>query len=148
MEKPLDRDVLISNLIKAGELEVSGAEQADIDAYFAVESFRFHGPGGFEADYAGLTDYFKSIRAAFDDLSIKRGIMLVEGNHVACQTWISGRFVREFTQSPAGPLSPNGRRVVFDLINIFRFDEHGRLVEEWVQTDNKSFLEQLTAASD
>jgi len=47
--------------------------------------------------------------------------------------------------SPAGPLPPNGRRVIFDLINIFRFDDQGRLVEEWVRTDYRSFLRQLGA---
>jgi predicted ester cyclase len=66
-----------------------------------------------------------------------------EGDRIACQTWIEGTFVREFTQSPAGPLPPNGRRIVFDLINIFRFDDHGRLLEEWVRTDNHSLLRQL-----
>ena len=56
-------------------------------SYFDTEQFRFHGPGGFEADYSGLTNYFRSVRAAFDDRSIRRGIMIVEGNYVACQTW-------------------------------------------------------------
>ena len=64
---------------------------------------------------------------------------------MACQTWIEGTFVREFTQSPAGSLPPNGHRVVWDLVNIFRFDNQGRLVEEWVRTDNRSFLRQLGA---
>ena len=64
--------------------------------------------------------------------------MVVEGDYVACQTTITGTFVREFTHSPVGPLPPNGRRVVFDLINIFRYDDQGRLAEEWVQTDNRS----------
>ena len=71
--------------------------------------------------------------------------MVVEGNNIACQTWIEGTFVREFTQSPVGPLPPNGKRVVFDLINIFRMDDEGRLVDEYVRTDNKTVLEQLTA---
>jgi hypothetical protein len=71
--------------------------------------------------------------------------LVVEGNTVACQTWIEGTFAREFTQSPAGPLPPNGKRVVFDLINIFRFDDQRRVVEEWVRTDYRSFLRQLGA---
>jgi predicted ester cyclase len=141
----LTRDELVARLIKAGELEVSGADQAEIDSYFDTNKFRFHGPGGFETDYAGLTDYFKSIRAAFDDRSIRRGIIVVEGNHIACQTWIEGTFVREFTRSPAGTLPPNGKRVVWDLMNIFRFDDQGRIVEEWVRTDYRSFLSQLGA---
>jgi predicted ester cyclase len=141
----LTRDELVARLIRAGELEVLGGDQAQIDSYFDTSIFRFHGPDGFEADYAGLAGYFKSVRAAFDDRSIRRGIIITEGNYVACQTWIEGRFVREFAHSPAGALPPNGRRVVWDLINIFRFDDQGRLVEEWVRTDNRNFLRQLGA---
>jgi len=48
----------------------------------------------------------------------------------------------------AGELSPNGQRVVWDLLNIFRFDDQGRLVEEWVRTDYRSFLRQLGARRD
>jgi hypothetical protein len=47
--------------------------------------------------------------------------------------------------SPAGSLPPNGARVTRDLINIFRFNEKGRLVEEFVRTDYRSFLRQLGA---
>lgn len=141
----LTRDALVARLIRAGELEVSGEDQAETDSYFDTKQFRFHGPDGFEADYAGLTNYFKAIRAAFDHRSIRRGIIVAEGNYIACQTWIEGRFVREFTHSPAGPLSPNGQRVVWDLLNIFRFDDQGLLVEEWVRTDYRSFLRQLGA---
>lgn len=141
----LTRDELVARMVRAGELEVSGEDQAETDSYFDTEHFQFHGPDGFESDYAGLTAYFASIREAFDDRSIRRGIVVVEGNHVACQTWIEGTFVRGFTQSPAGPLPPNGARVVWDLINIFRFDDRGRLVEEFVRTDYRSFLRQLGA---
>ncbi len=141
----LTRDEIVARLIKAGELEVIGSDQGETDSYFDTERFRFHGPDGFEADYGGLTNYFKSIPEAFEDRSIRRGIIVVEGKSVACQTWIEGKFVREFTQSPAGPLPPNGQRVVWDLSNIFRFADEGRLVEEWVRTDYRSFLRQLGA---
>lgn len=145
MRHDLPRDELVARLVRAGELEVSGEDQAEADTYFATGQFRFHGPDGFEADYAGLTGYFASIRAAFEDRSIRRGVIVAEGRYVACQTWIEGTFVREFTQSPAGPLPPNGQRVVWDLMNIFRFDDEGRLAEEWVRTDYRSFLRQLGA---
>jgi predicted ester cyclase len=139
------RDELVARLTKAGELEVLGGDQLELNSYFDTEKFLFHGPDGFETDYTGLINSFKSVRAAFDDRSIRRGIIVSEGDYIACQTWIEGRFVREFTQSPAGALAPNGQRVVWDLINIFRFDDHGRLVEEWVRTDFRSFLRQLGA---
>ena len=142
----LTRDELVSRLVRAGELKVSGENPAEADSYFDTAGFRFQGPDGYETDYAGLTAYFASIRAAFDDRSIRRGIIVAEGLHVACQTWIEGRFVREFTHSPAGPLPPNGQRVVWDLANIFRFDDQGRLAEEWGRTDYRGFLRQLGAA--
>jgi len=138
------REERISGLIRAGELELTGENEAEVDAYFAPE-FLFHGPDGAELDYEGLKGYFASLRAAFDDLTIRRGIIVAEGDYVACQTTIAGTFVREFTHSPVGPLSPNGNRIVFELINIFRYDGQGRLAEEWVQTDNRSRLRQLGA---
>jgi len=139
------RDDLVARLRRAGELQVSGDNQAELDSYFDTRQFRFHGPDGFETDYAGLANYFKTIRAAFDDRSIRRGIVVAEANYIACQTWIEGTFIREFTQSPAGTLAPNGQRVVWDLANIFRLDDQGRLIEEWVRTDYRSFLRQLGA---
>jgi predicted ester cyclase len=141
----ITRDELVARLKRAGELQVSGDNQAEHDSYFDTDPFRFHGPGGFETDYAGLMNYFAAVRAAFDDRSIRHGIIVAEGHYIACQTWIEGTFVREFTQSPAGSLPSNGQRVVWDLLNIFRFDDQGRLAEEWVRTDYRSFLRQLGA---
>ncbi|MFB4304316.1 ester cyclase [Actinomadura sp. NTSP31] len=143
MTKQFTWDELVARLVRAGELEVSGEDPAEGATYFDTDNFCFHRPDGFESDFAGLDAYFASVRAAFDDRSIRRGIVVAEGDHMACQTWIEGTFVREFTQSPAGPLPPNGERVVFGLINIFRFDDQGRLIEEWVRTDNRAFLRQL-----
>jgi predicted ester cyclase len=140
----MDRDELVSGLVRIGELEVSGESEAEIAAYFAP-GFQFHGPDGRELDFEGLQAYFASLRAAFDDRAIERGIIVVEGNYVACQTTIVGTFAREFTHSPIGPLPPNGQRVVFELTNIFRYDGEGRLAEEWIQTDSRSVLRQLGA---
>lgn len=139
------REQLVARVIRAGELEVSGDHPDEVATYFDIEGFRFHGPDGFESDYAGLDEYFASMRDAFDDLTIRRGIVVAEDALVACQTWIEGTFTRPFTQSPVGHLEPNGARVVMDLINIFRFDNQGRLVEEHVRTDNRSLLRHLGA---
>jgi predicted ester cyclase len=145
MNQRFSRNELVARLVRAGELEVSGEEPDEAAAYFDTEKFRFHGPDGFESDFAGLNAYFASVREAFDDRSIRRGIVVAEGDQIACQTWIEGTFTHEFTQSPVGPLAPNGKRIVFDLINIFRFDDQGRLIEEWVRIDNHSLLHQLGA---
>ncbi|RWH72892.1 ester cyclase [Mesorhizobium sp.] len=146
MALKLSRDELVARIVKAGEAEVHGAWAEEIALYFDPERFRFHGPDGFESDYQGLQEYFAALRAAFDDLSIRRGIVVVEGNELACQTWIEGRFVRQFAMSPIGSLPPNHERITWDLINIFRVDDEGRLIEEFVRTDNRSLLRQLAAA--
>ena len=138
------RDEQVQDLIRAGELLVSGENPAASLGYFSP-NFKFHGPDGAESNREELQEYFVALRAAFDDLTITRGIMVVEGDYIACQTTIAGTFAREFTHSAVGPLPPNGNRVVFELSNIFRYDEDGRLAEEWIQTDNRSTLRQLGA---
>ena len=145
MTRRYTREELVERLIRAGELEISGENQDEADTYFDTENFAFHAPDGFDTDYTGLTEYFRSLRAAFDDRTIRRGIIVAEGDYIACQTWIEGTFARPFTQSPAGRLEPTGARVVMDLMNIFRFDDDGRLAEEYVRTDYRSFLRQLGA---
>src|ERR1700734_1475569 len=132
MTYPSTRDELVARLVRAGELEISGESQQETDSYF-------------DTDHAGLMEYFQSIRAAFEDRTIRRGIIVAEGDLIACQTWIEGTFTAPFTHSPVGKLEPNGARVVWDLMNMFRFDDRGRLVEEVVRTDNRSFLRQLGA---
>src|SRR5262249_18411500 len=112
---------LASRIIRAGELAISGEDQAELDSYFDRQKFRLHGPGGLETDYAGLTAYLRSLRAAFDNRKITRGTIVAEGNTVACQTRIQGTFTREFTHSQTGCIDPNGARVVLDMISIFRF---------------------------
>jgi predicted ester cyclase len=141
----MSRDEFVARLVRAGELEVSGENQEEVDGYFSPH-FTFHGPGGWEADYAAFTAYFRSWRHAFDDRKITRGIVIVEGDYIACQTTMEGDFVREFTQSPVGPLPPNGQHVVFELTNIFRYDDEGRILDEWVQIDNHTLLQQLGGA--
>jgi predicted ester cyclase len=145
MTRTNTRDELVARLVRAGELQISGQCQEEADSYFDTGNFVFHGPGGSDIDYAGLTGYFQSIRAAFEDRTIRRGIIVAEGDLIACQTWIEGTFTGPFTHSPVGELEPNGARVIWDLMNMFRFDDHGRLVEEFVRTDNRSFLRQLGA---
>jgi predicted ester cyclase len=144
MAQQYTRDELVPRLVRAGEIEVSGEDIEAVGDYFAPD-FEFNGPGGYVSDFDGLSNYFGSIRAAFDDRSIRRGIVVVEGNTIACQTWIEGTFVREFTQSPVGPLPPNGRKVVWQLLNIFVMDDQGRIRQEWASTDNAAVLEQLQA---
>ena len=142
----MSRHESVARLVRAGELWMSGENPDEIRAAFSPE-FTFHAPG-VEIDYDGLAAYFQSLRNAFDNRKITRGIVVVEDNHIACQTTIEGDFVREFTQSPVGSLPPNGQHIVFELTNIFRYDDDGRIEDEYVQTDNRSVLQQLGEKTD
>ena len=51
------REQLVKGLIRVGEQELTGEDEAEVDAYFAPD-FAFHGPDGAELDYEGLKGYF------------------------------------------------------------------------------------------
>ena len=55
----------------------------------------------------------------------------------------SGDFTDVLTYSPIGPVEPTGKHVEWEVIGTFRYDDDGRLAEEWVQTDYRSFLTKL-----
>ena len=68
MARHTSREGLVAGLVRIGRLELTGEDEAEVDAYFAPD-FTFHGPDGAETDYEGLKGYFASLRAAFDDLT-------------------------------------------------------------------------------
>jgi predicted ester cyclase len=131
-------------LVRIGRQAIAQEDDASLDAYFAPD-FVFHGPDG-DLSYDQLKAYFASLRAAFTGLKVERAAIVGEGDQMASRTIFSGRFDHVFTQAPAGPVEPNGAEVTWEVINIFRYDQQGRLAEEWVQTDYRSFLEKLAAA--
>ena len=139
----MNRDEMVQGLIRIGEQGIVREDDAAIDAYFA-EGFVFHGPEG-DVDLAALKTLWAAMREAFTDFTITREHIVAEGNRVATLTTFAGVFEREFTQSPVGPLPPTGERFTLPLINLFRYDEAGRLAEEWAQLDNRRFLRQLGA---
>jgi hypothetical protein len=69
--------------------------------------------------------------------------IIVEGNFMAARTTFSGDFTGVFTYSPIGLVEPTGQHLEWELIGIFRYDDEGRLAEEWVQTDYRGLLAKL-----
>ncbi len=132
---------LARDLIRIGDEAIVRENEAALRAYFA-DDYVFHGPRG-DLSFEQLRAYFASLRSAFRDLRIFREQVIVDGNFLAARTIFSGDFVDVFTLSPIGPLEPNGQHVEWELIGTFRYDEDGRLAEEWVQSDFRSFLTKL-----
>lgn len=138
-----DRDSLASGLVNIGEEAVAKSNDALFYDYYTAD-YQLHSPAGnFNRDE--IRGYFAALRDSFTDFTISRAQVLVDGNFVTARTVMAGRFDMEFAYTPVGTVKPNGRQVQWELINIFRYTDEGRLVEEWVQTDTYDFLRQLGA---
>jgi predicted ester cyclase len=141
-----DRDSLANGLVSIGEDAIAKSNDALLDDYY-TDDYRLHSPAGdFNRDE--IKAYFAALRESFTDFTIGRAQILVDGAFAAARTVMAGRFDKEFAYTPIGTVQPNGRQVRWELINIFRYTDEGRLVEEWVQTDTYDFLRQLGAVTE
>jgi predicted ester cyclase len=135
-DSPLARE-----LIRIGDEAIAREDDAKLRAYFR-DDYVFHGPGG-DLSFAELSAYFGSLRIGFSNLRLVREQIVVDGNFLAARTAFSGDFTGVFTYSPIGPLEPTGQHLEWEVIGTFRYDDGGRLAEEWVQTDYRSFVTKL-----
>src|SRR5580698_6583951 len=132
---------LAQELIRIGDEAIARENDAKLRAYFR-EDYVFHGRGA-DLGFDALSAYFASLRAAFGGLRLFREQIIVDGNHLAARTTFSGDFTGLFTYSPIGPVEPTGQHLEWEVMGIFRYDDDGRLAEEWVQTDYRGFLVKL-----
>jgi len=110
-------------------------------AYFA-EDYVFHGPGG-GLGFEEFRAYFASLRAAFAGLRLVGEQIIADGRFLAARNTFAGGFTGVFTSSPIGAVEPTGRHIEWEVINTFRYDQDGRLAQEWAQTGYRSFLAKL-----
>jgi predicted ester cyclase len=138
-----DRGSLAEGLVVIGEEAVAKSNDRLFYDYY-TEDYQLHSPAG-QFNREEIRAYFAALRESFTDFTIRRAQVLVDGNFVSARTVMAGRFDKEFAYTPIGTVQPNGRHVQWELINIFRYTDDGRLVEEWVQTDTYDLLRQLGA---
>ena len=132
---------LARGLIRISDEAIARQDDAKLRAYYAAD-YVFHGPGG-DLDFEELSAYFASLRAAFSGLRIVREQIIADGTFLAARNTFAGDFTSTFSYSPIGPVEPTGQHVEWEVINTFRYHDDGRLAEEWVQTDYRSFLTKL-----
>jgi predicted ester cyclase len=132
---------LARDLIRIGDEAIALPNDVKLRDYFTSD-YVFHGPGT-ELGFEELRAYFASLRAAFSGLRLVREQIIVDGNFLAARTTFSGDFTGIFTYSPIGPVEPTGQHLEWEVIGTFRYDDEGRLAEEWVQTDYRGFLTEL-----
>jgi len=138
-----DRDSLANGLVKIGEYAVANSNHALFDAYY-TDNYQLHSPAG-DFNREEIRAYFAALRESFTDFTISRAQILVDGNFATTRTVMAGCFDKEFAYTPIGTVQPNRQQVQWELINIFRYTDDGRLIEEWVQTDTYDFLRKLGA---
>lgn len=132
-------------LIRIGEFGIAREDQTAMESFFSP-AFRFHGPDGEPIGREELWTYFAACRRAFDQFQVTRQAIFSDGGaFVAARTTFSGVFARRFDASPIGPLEPTGKRAMYRINNVFRYDGDGQLAEEWAQYDSRLFLESLGA---
>lgn len=130
-------------LIKIGREGIVGGDQEALENYFHPD-FRFHGPGGIPVGREDLWAFFANYRSALEDFEVERRAIIDNGgDFVSARTHFSGIFAHPLELPPLGTLQPTGEPFDFDVINIFRLDADGRLMEEWALYDTLSVMAKL-----
>ena len=131
---------LATDLIRIGNQAIVQEDDAALRAYCA-DDFVVHGPRG-DVGFEELRAYFASLRAAFSGLELVREQIIADRNFVAARNTFSGDFTGVFPLTD-WRIEPTGQHLTWEVINTFRYHRDGRLAEEWMQTDYRSFLTKL-----
>ncbi|MBI1278536.1 MAG: hypothetical protein GC179_10455 [Anaerolineaceae bacterium] len=110
-----------------------------IDTLFAPNFLRHPA----ESDVTALKISALSLRAAMPDLKAVSELAVAEGQFVAVRVLLNGTFTGEFVSPNALPIEPNNKPITFAVHLLYRFDDTGKIAEEWDGFDNLNFLTQL-----
>lgn len=115
----------------------SGGNESVAEELLAAD-FVDHSPfPGVSPDREGVKRLFAALRAAFPDLRAVIHDQLAEGDRVATRKTFRGTHRGEFLG-----ISPTGRMVTFDVVDIVRIDK-GRIAEHWNVVDLMGLLQQI-----
>jgi predicted ester cyclase len=94
-----------------------------------------------ETDRSSLSfDDYKEVlillRTSMPDLQVSDDVMIGEGNMLAVRATLHGTFVSEFYDTP-----PTGGTVDITFTVIQRFDDQGKIAEEWIDYDTRALAE-------
>lgn len=109
---------------------------AAIDELMATDFIWHSAPPGVAPDREGLKQSAVSL-SSFADIHCATKDMVAEGDKVAVRWTWSGSHTGEYIG-----ITPTGKRVTMTGISIIRI-VGGKIVEEWDESDNLGFMEQL-----
>jgi steroid delta-isomerase-like uncharacterized protein len=115
----------------------SGGNESVAEELLAPD-FVDHSPfPGVAPDREGVKRLFAALHVAFPDLRATIHDQLAEGDRVATRKTFRGTHRGEFLG-----ISPTGRAVTFDVIDVVRIDK-GRIAEHWNVVDLMGLLQQI-----
>lgn len=117
--------------INAGDIDGIGAFLADDFVEHEVMP-------GFPPTKEGTQQAFRMLRAAFPDLRMDVEDVIVSGDKGVARVRLTGA-----QQGELWGISPTGKRVDVQTIDIARFDDAGLVSEHWGVTDVMSMMQQL-----
>ena len=127
--------------VAAIESAVAQMNAGNVDGYLEVyaDNLTVHGyPAGIEGK-AGVTEFYRSFRNAFEDFELSAQDVLAEGDKVAVRYRITGTHAGELLGVPA-----SGNKVDLEGQSFFRF-ENGRVAERWQALDAANLMTQIGA---
>lgn len=137
---PADHRELLDRIAVEG----LAAANYDLVAAWVADDYINMTPLG-SLDRAGLIGFFQAMHASLSDFAMDREFVIVEDDMGATRLVIRGVFDGEPFATPMGLLEPNGATIAIPIHTIHRFDDAGRMIEEWVTFDVLDFLTQLGA---
>lgn len=93
---------------------------------------------GTSIDIGIMTELVSLLYSALPNLHIESDMIIEEGDFVAQRALISGDFEGEFYDYP-----PTGDPISFAANVFYRFDDSGKIVEQWIEFDTVSVLQQF-----
>ena len=120
-------------LINAGDIDGFGDTLAD-------DFVEHEEVPGLAPTKDGVTTFFRMYVAAFPDLQMVPEDVIASGDKAVARVRVTGTHKGAFMG-----LSPTGRRVEVQLIDIIRFGDDGRAREHWGVFDQLAMMQQLGA---
>jgi predicted ester cyclase len=93
---------------------------------------------GTTIDINTMSDLASLLPSALSNLNVESDIIFEEGDLVAQRALITGDFNGEFFDYP-----PTEGAIAFAANVIYRFDESGKIVEQWIEFDTVTVLQQF-----
>ena len=119
------------DLINAGDIDAFGDLLAD-------DFVEHEEMPGLAPSKDGVKSFFRMQLAGFPDLRLDVADVIADGDKVVARVRYTGTQDGEFMGMPA-----TGTSVDVQLIDIFRFDDDGRVIEHWGVIDLLTMMQQL-----